>query len=170
MLTINPSSTGFHWPNSSWNSLAENVLIGGQVGGKWYCRKGRWTFASEGRFLAAANFQNLNLNGVFGSEIQQGDSPFEEAVDIIYPGVYPRAFESRRHEIEFSPVAEVRIDVRYQFTKAVSFKLGWTGLYVGNVARGSNMINYTAPNYGIAGNNREKIFAHGVNFGVELNR
>ena len=44
---------------------------------------------------------------------------------------------------QFAQGVELRLDARYQITRSVSFRAGWTGLWLNNVARGSEMVDYT---------------------------
>ena len=59
-----------------------------------------------------------------------------------------------------------------QLTNLIAFKVGFTGMYIGNVVRAAHMIDYTVPNMGITtanNGNRENVFIEGLNLGFELN-
>ena len=43
----------------------------------------------------------------------------------------------------FTPLVELRLEGRYQITRAISFHAGWTGFWMDNIARANAVINYT---------------------------
>ena len=62
--------------NSTWNTMAQNHIVGPQVGLRYYRKWNRWMLSTEGRFMAGFNFQNIRQNGVLGSELSPpGDRP-----------------------------------------------------------------------------------------------
>ena len=50
---------------------------------------------------------------------------------------------------EFSPLIEFRTEAHYALTRADLLQDGFTGVWVDNIARGSEMIDYTMPSLGI---------------------
>ena len=158
------SGIGGTYADSTWDTKAQNNLIGPQLSGRFYNTRGRWTFNVEGRFLAAANIQNFKQTVNFGT--------------LMVPGALngPIAFNpfSARHgrrDIDFSPVGELRVETALRVTKAISLKVGYTGLYAGNMARAANVVNYDLDTQlGLKSSDRQDIFTNGVNFGIEINR
>ena len=152
--------------NSRWRTRAENNIVGPQVGVRWFRQHGHWRLSTEGRFFAGFNNQNIHQTGVFGSQL--------DASQLIEgrPAVFDTTgFENEADALEFSPGAEFRIDLHYQLTRAISVKVGWTGFYLDGIARASSIINYEVPTMGLnMGNNRQDVFIHGLNIGVEANR
>ena len=72
----------------------------------------------------------------------------------------------------FCPVGELRVNLGYNLTKAITLRAGWTGLVMGNIARGQSMVKYTMPGLGIKtenGANKQEVFIQGYNLGVEVN-
>lgn len=57
----------------------------------------------------------------------------------------------------------------YQVTKAFSLNAGYTGYFIGNIARASTNVIYSLPTMGL-GSDTEEAFANGVHFGFEFNR
>ncbi len=159
--------------DSLWDTQADNHVIGPQIGMRWFRQHGRWRLSSEGRFFAGINNQSITQSGYLGSE---GNGSI--LITGKPAGVDPLGFSHRASEVEFSPAFEVRLDLHYQVTRAVSLKAGWTGFWIDSIARGSALIDYTTIDpldaYSTMGidmtNNKQSVFAHGFNIGVEVNR
>ena len=163
--------------NSTWNTMAQNHILGPQVGMRYFRKWNRWMFSTEGRFMAGFNFQNIRQNGVLGSELSPpGD------LDQPYL-IGPIDVNHTEFINEFSPLAEFRAEARYQITRSISFRFGWTSLWMDGIARSSGMVNYeivqpnTRPNpvdfesMGIlVDNNRQSVLVHGCAIGVDVNR
>ena len=116
---------------------AQNHIVGPQAGLRWFKKQGRWTFSTEGRGFAGLNVQNIRLAPEFTN---------------IY---------------EWTPLAEFRANATYQFTRAVSFKVGWSGIYMDGLARSAAMID----NGQISTiQNRQSTFTHGLTLGISVNR
>jgi hypothetical protein len=85
-------------------------------------------------------------------------------------------------EREFTPVAELRLEAKYQITRSITFRVGWTGMWMDGIARGNNLINYrvgdetkgdgeTPLGIDTSGHkNRQSLFINGLTTGVEINR
>jgi hypothetical protein len=83
----------------------------------------------------------------------------------------PTSFNHAFHTEEFSPVVEVRAEARYKLTRCFDVGAGWTGIWIDNVARASNVINYEVPDMGLRTlYNRQNAFVHGLNFTITVNR
>lgn len=162
----------------------ENHLVGPQIGARWFNKKGRWTWSAEGRFFAAFNYQNVDQQGNMATDMAATGSfltnddpnywgplgPGAALLGQLY-AIGPTGFHNSAHFNEFSPTVELRVNASLQLTRGLSLKAGWTGTYIGNVARASNMVYYNVPNMGILGeNNQQDVFIHGPNFGLELYR
>ncbi len=124
---------------------AENHITGPQVGLRWSRKRGRWMLSTEGRFFAGYNSQIIRQQGALGDIARQVD--------------------------EWSPCAELRADLRFQATRSVSFRVGWTGTWLDNIARSSNMVNYEFPTTDAIGNGRRQdVLIHGLTVGIDINR
>ena len=162
--------------NSTWNTMAQNHIIGPQVGVRYFRKWNRWMVSSEGRFMAGFNFQNIRQNGVLGSE-------------LIPPGILNQPYLQGPMDInhtefisEWSPLVELRAEARYQITRSVSFRFGWTGLWMDGIARGSSMVNYELAQHSrpnpvdfeymgiLTQNNRQSILVTGLTLGIDVNR
>ena len=126
------------------------------------------------------NAQSLRQTGTIASELNPNTGLLNEP---SLPGHIPEAnvplaleatsFMHTRHKNEFTPGVELRLNLEWQWTRNISFGAGWTGLWMDNIARSSNLIDYqfgTSSLMGIlADNNRQDVFMHGFNFGVLVN-
>ncbi len=164
--------------DSWWENKVENHLVGPQIGFHWYRKSSRWTWSTEARLFAAFNQQNVKLRGLLGEGLDPA-TVYAEALndeqDVVLKmsNMSPTAFNHSRRFHEFSPAAELRVNLTYQLTRSVSLGFGWTGIWIDNIARAPGMIDYTLGQenaMGIGNDNEEVAWAQGFNFSVELNR
>ncbi len=156
--------------DSYWSTKADNHLIGPQLGARWSNQRGRWSLLGEGRFFAAFNNQNIHQKGLMGSELDPATTAQGAPLELG-----PTGFSYWMHQTEWAPSVEVRLEARWQWTRLVSFKAGWTGLYMDGIARPSKMVNYEFDASGAVmgitnDNNRRGVLINGLTLGVELNR
>ena len=72
---------------------------------------------------------------------------------------------------ELAPLVELRVEGRYQITRAISFHAGWTGCGWTASRRASSVIDYTVPAMGIdMAGNRQNLFVNGLTLGFDVNR
>jgi len=169
--TTPPNNASVILANSFWDTLAENHVIGPQAGLRWFKKNGRWMFSTEARFMAGYNLQNLRQTGILGSELNPDTTARvlgEPALMLATP------FDHIDHEEKFSPVGELRAELRYQLTRAISFRAGWSGIWMDGIARSSNLVDYSLFEQGVMGiladNNDQDVFIHGLTIGVDVNR
>ncbi|HUY32260.1 MAG TPA: BBP7 family outer membrane beta-barrel protein [Pirellulales bacterium] len=169
---------------------ADNNLIGPQLGLRWAAGKGRLSFQTEARVMGAANFQALRQTGFYGKQpgfAQQatlGQSPTSTGggggatgsqtptLQPGYPiGLVPQSFSHTHFATQFAPVGEMRLNLNYQVYRSVAVQFGWTGLFMGGMARSANAIDYTLPQFGIMNaQTRQFVLVQGINVGVVINR
>jgi hypothetical protein len=154
---------------SVWSNRALNNLIGPQIGCRFFKQRGRWVTSIEARFLAAANFQNIRNKTNLGSNTITNQANINEDVGIGFSGI---GTDTHLYRTMFSPLGELRVNASYQVTRNVGLKVGYTGMVVGNIARGSNTIDYDSINLiGILNDRfKQNLYVNGVSFGVEINR
>jgi len=153
--------------DSVWETEALNHIIGPEIGGRWTRVRGRWSLVTDVRFTAGFNQQNFHQTGDLGSNL----APPGTATNHLPLSLGPTALEHSDHANEFSPLGELRVELQYQFTRAVKLKVGWNGLWVDGIARASNSVLYKMPDFGLdLSNNRQDVWLTGVTFGVEINR
>lgn len=174
--------------DSYWATDAENHIVGPQVAARYFRKSGRWTLSSEGRFFAGFNMQNLRQTGTLGSKLREpwprsDQFPDLEATVTMDEGIWypyipltmtPTSFKHTAHAREWSPAAELRIDAKYQITKALSFRVGWNAFWIDGIARASNLVDYTLSEKTVMGirmsENRQGVLMYGWTIGAELNR
>ncbi len=150
--------------NTRWETDANNHIIGPQVGARYFKQQGRWIVSTEGRFMAGLNRQNIYQFGSFGYTGTPGS--------IQKPLAWLGAEYSHRATLdEFSPLVELRFDLRYVITRAIDFRVGWTGFWVDGIARPNGMTHYAVPDMGIDTTaNKQGVFVNGVTIGFDVNR
>lgn len=138
----------------------ENQIVGPQIGLQWTRRDGPWNFVVEGRATAGYNIVDVDQNGIFGEEAIPG------ALNRSATARTTTSVDGSRFD-EFSPLAELRMQLRYRLAESISLQAGYTAKYVGNVHRGGAATEFAAPDFGVRDQTGD-IFVNGVNFGVEL--
>jgi hypothetical protein len=145
----------------TWQSTrADNQIVGPQIRARWLHQRGRFSFALDGRCLFGYNITDLSQRGGL----------FEDALPgaINRPiSAQPTAIAYGRQDNEFSPAAEMRAEGRYQITSAFALRLGYTGIFVDNISRSSQMVRYFLPDLGILEGGNQHIFVNGVDAGIE---
>ncbi|MDR0391809.1 MAG: BBP7 family outer membrane beta-barrel protein [Planctomycetaceae bacterium] len=164
---------------TSINARVKNQITGPQIAGKLEHRSGRWTFGAEGRLLAGINKQTSTISGKFASQfIDPG------AVDLTGDGQVapykmiafvnrPQAFYHRSRRDVFSPAFELKLSMRWQWTDAVGFNVGFNSTVVDNIGRGGDVIDYRFNPDGSLFNIRKSnrtLTTYGVNFGISVRR
>jgi hypothetical protein len=147
---------------SRWDTQIINNVVGPQLGLQWTQQRGRWSGTVNGRFTFGYNISNWDQDGFIGEDLTPGAPN--------HP-LYLRAhsFKYGRRDDDFSPIAEMRMEVAYHVTRSVALKAGWTGMYVGNIYRASTHIRYHIPNMGFLLRDPEHVLINGVNGGIEFN-
>jgi hypothetical protein len=169
---------------SAWNTIANNHVVGPQIGLRWFIKQGRWTFSTEGRFMAGLNCQNIEQDVDMGPNLNPGPQTVvtvnpatgDRTYSYVYQPYQPRVMAHTtathvEYSREWAPVYELRVEGRYQLTRCIQFHAGWTGMWMEGIARASSLINYTVPAMGInMADNREGVLANGLTIGFDVNR
>jgi len=163
--------------DSIWSTEAENHIVGPQLGARYFKIWSRLMLNVEGRYMAGYNFQSLRQRGTLGTDLDPPGGPVGDDDDDDGGGLFeprlmgPTSFNHAAHFEEYSSVVELRAEARYKLTRAIDVGAGWTGMWIDNVARASNVINYEVPDMGLRTLfNRQNAFVHGVSFTVTVNR
>ncbi len=161
------SSTGDSGAGGSyWFTRAENHVVGPQIGLRYFRKFDRWMVNLEGRFLGGVNIQNARQE----TQLAVGLADTVGSFGLPYSWTGSSS-SSRRTFTEFTPVVELRAELRYQVTRSISIRGGWTGMWMDNTIRGANLVEYTLPSMGIpTDNHRQDTFIHGVTVGIDINR
>ena len=178
----NPIAPGNILADSNWYTNAENHIVGPQLGVHYAVKSGRWSLTSNGKFFAGFNRQNIDQRGTLGShladpwpgELGPATIPVPVTVPFVPLTMQPTTFSHGANIDEWSPGVELRVDLKYQVTRAVSLKFGWNAMWIDGIARSSNIIDYSLSTTSIMGindaNNRQDILIQGAVFGIEVNR
>lgn len=155
-----------------WNTATENNVFGLQFGGRWAIQRDRWQFSVETRGLTMANFQNAQQNGQLGSLYYTSVTGAAVVFrDGVTNGQLPHAFQSSMSTVTFTPGGELRTNLKYQVFRSVYLQLGYTAMYLTNIARANQMVTYRFPDMGLNENeNKQNFFVNGVDFGIVINR
>ncbi len=151
---------------SFWDTTANNNMFGPQIGFRAEYSQWRFNLMAELRFMAACNFQSINLNGTLGSALDNGDTPQN------VPYQLPRtSFHTSQFDETFAPVGELRTGVNFQLTKAFSVQAEYNMLLGTGISRASRRVGYTLPAMTIVdGAKNDPFFTEGISFGVTINR
>ena len=154
----------------------ENSMVGPQIGVRYGHQRGRWTFSTEGRFTAAANFQSVHQKTLFATNAAvTGEDPMDG--ETMTPArnfplnLRPLASKVTASDEEFAPIGEFRIQTSYQLTRSMGLKVGYTAMMVDGISRASNRIAYRLPEMGLLNSGtRQDMFINGLSLGFEINR
>ena len=143
------------------NTGSENQIVGPQIRGRWKSQTGRWNFDVDGRFAFGYNIQDNDQVGTWGENLLTGG--------LNQPAIaQPTTFSSGRRENDFSPLVELRVNTSYQLTSAIAVQLGYTALFIDNISRASQLVQYNLPDWGISEGGQQDIFINGVNVGFDV--
>jgi hypothetical protein len=134
-------------------NLANN-LVGGQLGARWYDKRGRWLVSGELKFFALANMQHFEqheLSVYTDVDVGTGNDVDGETRDLIV------SYDSAQ---EFVVGGELRAEAAYEVTRDFSLRFGFEVLQFGKgIGRGGDMTR-----------NTEAVTLYGFTFGALLNR
>ncbi len=149
--------------DSNWSTQSENLIVGPQIGGRWFKLQGKQRISADLRFTAAVNSQSIRQRSLVGGRLDQMATPLTS-----FAGA---SFNHTSHEATFTPIVELGIEYSYQVTSAIALSAGWRAMYLDGIARASSMVDYTFPEMGILEHkNKEDVFLNGFTIGVEVNR
>lgn len=140
---------------------AENQIVGPQIRGRWSRQVNRWNVGVDTRFVFGYNVQDQSQYGAIGEDLNPGavNSP-------IF--AQPHAVAYARQQNNFSPMVELRAEASYQITRALAARVGYTGIFVDNITRASQTVNWYIPDLGILRGGEQEIYINGVDFGFDV--
>ncbi len=146
---------------SFWDTSFTNQIVGPQVGFSWVNQRQRWRLSADTRFLLGYNVADWDQLGLMGEELIPG---------ALNRPLYarPTAFSHGLRELEFSPVAELRVQASYHVWKGAALKFGYTGSYIGNIRRAAPSVRYALPEMGYVDTGGEDFLINGFDLGVEF--
>lgn len=157
---------GFFLGDSEWDTSIVNNIVGPQLAYKWTRSNGRWSIGSQGRFAFGYNIRDWDQRGFIAE-----DSTISRPNNPLY--LRPKSFSYSHHDDDFSPIGELRLDLKYRLTDNIALNLGWSGTFVDNIRRASTSVDYALYDengkvMGFRDGGTQELFANGVNFGVEI--
>jgi hypothetical protein len=158
---------GGNFTDSYWDTHSHNEIAGPEIGMRWYHPIGRFAISAEGRFTAGINAQSVTQDGLLASGLS---APNAAPLPTLMSA---HSFTNSEHWIEFSPIIELRVEAHMQLTNIIAVKAGYTGIFVNNVVRAADMVDYTLPNLGITrdlNGNMQNVYIQGLNLSIEFNR
>jgi Putative beta barrel porin-7 (BBP7) len=143
------------------NNWLNNDIVGPQVRAKWVNQRERWRLSGTTSFLFGYNTQNWHQENGIGADLVPGATN-----RLLYgqPTYSTHGLQKR----DFSPVAELRLESAYYLTQAVALKVGYTGMYVGNVRRAATSVKYFLPDMGFRDSGTQNLITNGVDVGIEF--
>ena len=146
---------------SFWDTRIDNHLVGPQIALRWLHQYNRVRLDWGGRFLFGYNVQNWEQVASLGEDLIPGQNN--------HPLYFPPTFSNHgRRDEDFSPTVEMRVQASYQFTNSISAKLGYNALFVDNIRRAAQQVDYTLPSMGFIDGGTQEIFINGVTFGFDV--
>ena len=125
----------------------QNHVIGPQVGVRWFKKQGRWMLSTEGRFMAGLNCQNFHQAVNMGPNLNPGRLPAAVFTPYQPTAMAPTGQPTTPMPACLRLLVELRLEGRYQITRAISFHAGWTGFWMDNIARANAVVNYRFPRW-----------------------
>jgi hypothetical protein len=143
------------------NNWLDNQIVGPQVRAKWVNQRQRWRLSGTTSFMFGYNTQNWNQENGIGAELVPGAT---NRLLYAQPTYSTHGLQKR----DFSPVAELRLESAYYLTQAVALKVGYTGMYVGNIRRAATSVRYFLPDMGFRDSGTQNLITNGVDVGIEF--
>jgi hypothetical protein len=138
-----------------------NNIVGPQVRAKWTNQRQRWRLSGTTSFMFGYNNQKWSQENGIGAELVPG------AVNrLLY--AQPTYSSHGLSFDQFSPVGELRLEAAYYLTQAFALKVGYTGMYVGNIKRASTSVRYYLPDMGYKNSGNQELISNGVDAGIEF--
>lgn len=155
-----------------------NSFYGGSLGARLYLSRGRWLITALGKLALGTVQQQAIVSGSTTLTNWNGNQ-------TTLPGgiLATTANMGTHYQSPFAVAPEARFDLGYQITPWLTARIGYSFLFLSNVARPGNQVNRVTsanlvpsdPSYGTAGPNQpafqfhtSSYWAQGMNFGLDL--
>ena len=152
----------------AWETNSYNNMVGPEFAMLLEGNTGRWTFSSELKFTAAFNWQNNLYRGsnfpdsigadylraTFNPSVTNtsdgGGSNAANTVQLTPPPLFLQVYgvgqqnatNAAEHSLVFSPIGEWRFGAQYRVTQSILLRAGYTGMWLGSIARASSNTAY----------------------------
>ena len=172
-----------------WETYTSNNLVGPEFGMMFEGHRGRWSWQIGGKFTAGFNWQNniykgsnfaeaagadyLRTNfeggGLTTVNVTQGlvggatatvvEVPNSPLINQIFPTGNIDTTNTAEHRFVFSPIGEWRFGGQFKVSQAISLNVGYTGMWLSQIARASSNTGYITelrPKQDVARNNTDQ--------------
>ena len=153
----------------AWETYTSNNMVGPEFSLLFESQQGRWLFSSEFKFTAGLNWQNnlyrgANFPNSLGADYLRAtftpsttftaggttgagaNSPTTINAPPLFLQLYgvgqSNATNSAEHRFVFSPIGEWRFGTQFRVSEAIRLHAGYTGMWLGSVARASTNTGY----------------------------
>ena len=109
---------------------------------KWINQRQRWRLSADTRFMFGYNTQNWSQENGIGAELVPVHS-------IGCCTLSPRTSVMALRLDDFSPIGELRLESAYYLTQTFALKVGYTGMYVGNIRRAATSVQVLSARHGL---------------------
>jgi hypothetical protein len=146
---------------TSSDTRIDNNIVGPQIRAKWVNQRQRWRISGTASALLGYNTQNWSQENGIGAEFVPGalNRPLYAQPTYSQHGL---TFD------QFSPVGELRLEAAYYLSQAFALKVGYTGMYVGNIKRAATSVRYYLPDMGYRDSGNQELISNGVDAGIEF--
>lgn len=155
-----------------------NSFYGGSLGARLYLAHGRWLFSALGKVALGTVQQRAVIAGSTTLTNWNGDQA------VLPGGILATAANMGSHyQSPFAVAPEAHLNVGYQIRPWVTLRVGYSFLYLSNVARPGNQVSRVTsanlvpsdPSYGTGGTNppafqfhTSSYWAQGLNLGLDF--
>ncbi len=152
----------------AWETDSFNNMVGPEFGLLFESQSGRWKFSSEFKFTAAFNWQNNLYRGAnfpdsigadylratFNPSVTNTSAGLnagpQQALTLPPPPLFlqiygvgqQNATNAAEHRFVFSPIGEWRFGTEFKVSQAITLHAGYTGMWLGSIARASTNTAY----------------------------
>ena len=169
--TLTGQGRGTPLQTGMWNTNTYNNMVGPEFGMLFEQDWGRWNFTSQFKFTAAFNWQNNLYQGsnfpegigadylraTFTPSTTYSSGGTTGGADggvqtIAGPPLFLQVFgigqsnatNAASHQFVFSPIGEWRFGTQYKVSQAINLRAGYTGMWLGSIARASTNTGYVS--------------------------
>ncbi len=148
----------------AWETYTSNNMVGPEFSVLFESRQGRWQFSSELKFTAGFNWQNniyrgSNFPNSLGADYLRATftpsttqtaggttPPTQLNAPPLFLQIYGvgqnNATNSAEHRFVFTPIGEWRFGTQFRVSEAIRLHAGYTGMWLGSIARASTNTGY----------------------------
>ncbi|MFM8985383.1 MAG: hypothetical protein ACKONH_04880, partial [Planctomycetia bacterium] len=166
--TLTGAGPGSLFQVGDWETYTSNNMVGPEFGLMFEGHRGRWSWQLGGKFTAGFNWQNNLYRGSNFAEATGADYlrtnfaggglttinvtqagvgpasatvvevPTSPLINQIFPTGQIDTTNTAEHRFVFSPIGEWRLGGRFRVSQAISLNVGYTGMWLSQIARASS--------------------------------